>query len=104
MTVAALPRRNGMGVGERESHQVVIELCVEPVVGRVAVVASHREICGNVVRRRGLHEIGLMAGVALGRHRGESALSPAFVAGIAVDRGMGAGQREPIIVLLDLLD
>ena len=44
-----------------------------------------------------------MAGVARGRHRLELAAGCAFVAGVAVDRGMRAGERETIIVLLDLL-
>src|ERR1700740_1198113 len=44
-----------------------------------------------------------MAGVARRRHRLELAVGPALVTRVAVDSGMCAGEREPIVVILNLL-
>ena len=57
----------------------------------MAWIGGRFEICG-------------VAGVALGRHRLKLAAGGAFVARVAFHRGMGSGQREPVVVLLDLLD
>jgi len=53
-------------------------------------ICSALEVCG-------------VARVALGRHRLEFAIRHSLVAGIAVDGGVRSGQRETIIVLLNLL-
>ena len=45
-----------------------------------------------------------MAGIACGRHRLEFAVRASFVAGIAVDRSVSTRQREPIVVLLHVLN
>ena len=49
-------------------------------------------------------EIGGVTGVAVRRHGLEFAVGGAFVAGIAIDGGVGSGQRKAVIVLLHLLD
>lgn len=103
MAIAALTRGHGMRVGQRKSHQVMIEFRVQPGIGRVAILAGDREICGNVIRRVAVQKFRLMAGITLRRHRLESALGSAFVAGIAVDSRVSSGQWETIIVILDLL-
>ncbi len=53
---------------------------------------------------RGPLEIRRVAGIALRGHRLELAVGRALVAGIAVHRGVRSGQREAVVVLLDLLD
>lgn len=45
-----------------------------------------------------------MAGEALRRQTLELAHGSAFVTGIAVDGGMGADQRKPVEVLINLLN
>ena len=96
-----------MATGQDESGRVVVEagqVDVQPVVRRVAALAGCRELCRNVIRVGGCREVGLVAGEARGRHRLESTGRASFVAGIAVDRSVGARQREPVVVLLNILD
>lgn len=50
VTIRALPRGYSVGTVQRESSAVVIERCVEPRTGVVALIASLREIGRNVVR------------------------------------------------------
>ena len=61
MAVGALARRHRVCVGKRKSHQVVIELCVQPGVGRVAILTGDGEQSGNVVGSGRVPEIRLMA-------------------------------------------
>ena len=96
-------RRHHVRTCQRESGRIVIELRIQPVVGAVASLTSHRELARHVIRIRGAQEVGLMAGVALRRHRLEVAICPTLVTGIAVDGGVRSGEREPIIVVLNLL-
>lgn len=82
----------------------MIEGRVQPIVGAMASVA-----CGGELRRHmvwiGCRLVILcVAGVAIGWHRLKLAIGRALVTGIAIHCGMGSGQWEAIIVLLDLLN
>jgi len=57
-----------------------------------------------VVWIRRASEIRLMAGIASCGHGLELAIGHALVARVAVYRRVRPGQREPVVVLLDLLD
>ena len=91
--------------GESRELQV-IELSAHPVVHGVALFASDREIQRDVVDScgPGVDEIFLVAGVALRRKTLELADSSAFVTRITINHGVRAHQREPVQVLVDLLD
>ena len=107
--VAIRTRAGGIGVapGQDESGRAVVEagqVDVQPVVRRVAALAGGRELCRNVIRVVGCPEVRLMAGVARRRDGLELAVRVSFVAGIAVDRSVGTRQREPVVVLLNILN
>lgn len=55
-------------------------------------------------RSRRTLEVLSMAGIALGREALELADGSAFVAGAAIQGGVRAEQRKPILVLLNLLN
>jgi hypothetical protein len=57
-----------------------------------------------VIRVVGCREVGLVAGEARRRQALEVAGGSTFVAGVAVNRGVGAGKRESIVMLLHILD
>ena len=82
----------------------MIELRIQPVVGPVALFASGRVSECDVIRRRGVLEVRLMARIAHCGHDLKLAVSRVLVAGIAIHRSVRPRQREPIIVLLNLLD
>ena len=104
VAVRALAGRNRVSASQKESSRAVVELGIQPVVGRVARLAGNRELGGNVVWVRSLQKVGLVAGVARGRQCLELAGGAPFVTGIAVDRSVSTGQRETIVVLLNILD
>jgi len=81
----------------------VVEVGVEPGVGSVAKGASCREPICDVARIGGSLEVGDVARVALGRHRLKLAAGGAFVTRVAIDGRVRPGQREAVVVLLDLL-
>jgi len=82
----------------------MIELRIQPVIRGVATVAGGGEHSGHVVGIRGPLEIRRVAGITLRRHRREFAVGGSLVAGIAVHRRVRSGEREAIVVLLNLLD
>jgi hypothetical protein len=82
----------------------VIELRVHPAISAVARLASGRKLCGDVIGSGSLLEVGRVAGIARRRHCLELARGPALMAGIAVHRRVCSGQRETVVVLLNLLD
>lgn len=84
----------------------MIELGAHPVVHGVARFASDGHVQGNVIDAEGFRvdEISLMAGVALSGEALELADRGPLVAGIAIYRGVGADQGEPVQVLVDLLN
>lgn len=69
----------------------------------MAVFASRRVTECDVVRRGSLFEFRLMARIAHRGHDLEFAVGRVLVAGIAIDGSVRAGQREAIIVLLNIL-
>lgn len=81
----------------------MVELGIQPVVGVVAGLTLSGELGGHVIGIVRGCEIRLMARVTLGRHRLKFAGSRALVTAVAVDRGMGSGERETVVVLLNLL-
>ena len=70
----------------------------------MAVLAGSLEPRLDVARVGGRREFFLVTREASRRHRLEFTVSPALVAGVAVDGGVGASQWEPIIMLLHVLD
>jgi len=104
VTVSASARRHGVQAGQREiRHRIVIELRVQPVIGAVAGIAGDGKLGGYVVGIGGSVVVGLMAGVALDRHRLKLAVGGILVAGVAIHRGVSSGEREAVVVILDLL-
>ncbi len=103
VAVAALAWRNRMCATQRESNRTVIELGIQPIISGMAGLALNRELARHVARIAGSLVIRCMTRIAFGRHRLELAGGNPFVTGIAIHSGVRAGQRETIIVLLDLL-
>ena len=107
MAVGALPGRNRVPTGQNESRCAVVEarnINVQPVFGRVTGFAVGGELSLGMARIVGGGEVRLVAGEARRRHRLEVAGRPILVAGVAVDRGVSAGEREPVVMLLHILD
>lgn len=69
----------------------------------MALFTSRRQAERDMVWRRRLCEVRLVAGITRRGHGLKLAVGGVFVAGIAIDGGVSAGQREPVIVLLNLL-
>jgi len=104
MAVDALARWNSVSAGEHKPGGVVIELGVKPVVGGVAGLAGGGELGADVVRIYGRLKVGGVARVALSGEPHELAAGRAFVAGVTIDGGVGTGEREAIVVLLNVFD
>lgn len=104
VAVGTLARRNRMPTRQRETDGGMIEFCIQPTIRTVAAFAPGGEFGNNVVWTG----CGLKVRIVTRRtgrgHRLELAIGGAFVAGIAVHRGVGAGQHEAVVVLLDLLN
>ena len=69
----------------------------------MAGIAGYGELGGNVVGIRGSVVVGLMTREARDRHRLKLAVGGVFVAGVAVHRRVSSGEREAVVVILDLL-
>jgi len=104
VAIHALARRHCMATGQRKSCRRVIELRIQPVVCRMAGFAGSRKFAGDMVGIGGPSEVRRVAGIALRGHRLKLAVRHSLVAGIAVHGRVRAGQREPVVMLLDLLD
>lgn len=104
VAVRTLPGRNRVGAAQRKPHRRVIEIGIEPVVGAVTLRTVGRKLAHHVIGVDSFLVIRRVAGITVGRHSLEFAVGSAFVAAIAVDRGMRTGQRHAIVVRLNLLD
>ena len=104
VAIGALPWRHCMSAGQRKSHRRVIELRIQPVIGSVAAFTRGGKLRADVVGIGRPRKIRRVAGIALRRHRLKLAIGRALMAGVAVDCGVRSGQREPVVMLLDLLD
>ena len=104
VAIDAQAGRNRVASGQKESGRAVVKLGIQPVVCRVTALASGRELGRNVVRVGGRLKVCQVAGVARRRHNLELAVGAVLVAGIAVDRRVGTGQREAVVVLLDVFN
>ena len=93
------------GQGEPGELEMV-ELRAHPVVHRVALLATGRQVQFHVVQAGclGINKISLMAGVTGRRQALELSHSGILVAGIAIHGGMRANQRKAVNVLVDLLN
>ena len=89
---------------QRKTNRGVIELCIQPIVDRVAHFTGGRVSSRDVIWCHRLLEVRFMARVAHRGHALESAVGRILVAGIAIDRRMAADQREAVVVLLHFLD
>jgi len=103
VAIRTLTRRHGVHPRQREPRRVVIELRVQPVIRGVARVAGHSELAGCVIRVIRVQVIGLVTRITLRRHRLELAGGAVLVTRIAIHRRMRSGERETVIVILDLL-
>ena len=105
VAVDAQAGRNRVSSRQNEAGRTVVEtrnFGVQPVVGRMTVLASGRELRFDVARVGGRREVLQMARVACRRHDLELAVGAVLVAGIAVDRSVGTRQREAVVVLLNV--
>jgi hypothetical protein len=82
----------------------MIKLCVQPVIGAMAIVAGGWEGGGEVIRIVRCLEIRRVTGVTGSGHCLKLATGGTLVAGIAADDCMRSSQREAVIMLLNLLD
>ena len=107
VAISALAGRIRMSASQDEPGGAMVEarkIDVQPVVGRMTALASSRELSRNVAWIVGTGKVRLVARIARGRHRLEFAVRASFVAGVAVDRGVGTRQREPVVVLLNIFN
>lgn len=96
-----------MASAQNKSGRTMVEtrdVSVQPVVSRMAVLASSREPSLHMTRVGGGREILLVARVARRGHDLELTGRAPLVAGVAIDRGMGASQRESVVMLLYVLN
>ena len=103
VAIGALPRRHCVPPSQRKSNRRVIEVRTQPVICAVASFASEGKLRGHVIGIAGGLEVRRMARIAGGGHGLKLTVGPALMAGIAIHRGMRAGEWEAVIVLLDLL-
>jgi len=104
VAIDALAGRVRVASSQKEPGRAMVKLGIQPVVGRVTALARGRELGRNVVRIGSALKVRLVAGEAGRRHRLKFAIGAALVAGIAVDRCVGTGQRETIVVLLHIFN
>ena len=97
--VALRAVRPVVGPGEREPRRLVIEVRGPPGRGRVAALTLRREVGRLVVRVRRGRVVRLVARVAVRRGAGVAA---AHVALRAVRPVVGAGQREPCRLVIEV--
>lgn len=104
VTIDALARRDRVHAGQWKPSRAVVKLRVQPVVRAVTPLAVlDGERLRTMLRIRSAKVIGLMARITIRRHRLELAVGRILVTRIAIDRSVRSGQRESIVVILDLL-
>jgi len=90
VAIRTLSRRDGMPTTQRKSTKRVIELCIEPVVNPMALVAGGGELACQVVGVGSDLVVLGVAGITLRRQALELSAGRALVAGIAIHSCMGA--------------
>ena len=103
VAIGALARRHRMSTAQRESHRIVIELGIHPVIAGMAGIAVGGKFRANVIGIGGGLKILEVTRRAGRGHRPEVAGGAALVTSFAIYGGMRSRQREAIVVLLDLL-
>ena len=102
--VACCAIKGGVSPGERETGELqVIERGAKPVIHGVAGLAVGGQVQRPVIEHRSLE----ILGVARNARRGQTLELPAgraLVAGVALQHGVRAYQRKPIVVIADGLD
>ena len=102
--VARRALERGMHPSQREPREFqVIKVHAKPVVHAVALLAGSGETRGHVAGAGSVLIVSCVAGIALRCQSLELSGRCALMAGVALQCGMCAEQREPILVLLDLL-
>ena len=96
--VARCAGHRDVRAGQRESRLVVVEYRAGPRRGVVAGNACGGESCRNVIWIRGAAVIGFVARVAVSRRAGKLVVDVARRAG---DGGVGAGERERRLVVIE---
>ena len=91
-----------MAASQKKSCGGVIKFGVQPVIHAVAGFARCGELGIDVIRIGGLSKVGLVAREARSRHGLELAIGAILVAGTAVHGGVSTGQREAIVVILNI--
>lgn len=102
--VATRAIERGMSPGEGEAGNFqMVEASAEPSRDRMALLASARKSGGDMVGRCCLLIRRRVAGEALERESLKLANGGALVAAVALQRGVSADQRKPVLVIPDSL-
>ena len=102
--VTLLASYSRVSASQREAAGRVIELGIQPRIHSVALLASGRELGGDVIRIRGFLVALGVARIALSRQPLELTNRGALMAGITLQGGVRSDQRKTILVVLDGLD
>ena len=102
--VAGETRHIRVAVRQREACRVVIKSRPQPTVKRMARFAGGGKLGADMVRILGILKILQVAGRANRGKPLELSDCSAFVALLALHRGVSSQQRETILVILNLLD
>jgi hypothetical protein len=103
VAIGARARRHSMCTCQGKPSQCMIKAGIQPIIGRVARLASSRKFSGYVVGIPGRLQIFLMATQASRRHSGEIAECAVLVAVVTSGGRVCAGERKAVHVLIDLL-
>jgi hypothetical protein len=104
VAIGARARRHSMCTCQGKPSQCMIKAGIQPIIGRVARLASSRKFSGYVVGILGRLQIFLMATQASRRHSGEIADCAVLVAVVTSCGRVRAGERKAVHVLIDLLN
>ena len=103
MAIDALAWRHSVCVRERESIGGVIELCIQPRVHAVTLLACSRKLTRRVVRILRLLIVPGVAAVTLRRQSLKLSRRSALVTGFAVDCRVCPNQWKPVLMFSNLL-